>query len=242
MSNGALDRTTFEAIEAYVLDRMNAAERAAFEQRLATDPALRAELDLEREHILAVELGGLQRTLRTIAQEQARAGGGGAWSGLLKYAAIVALLLSAAVWWFMRPSAPERLFAEHFVVDPGLPVAMSVTDDPVFADAMVSYKEGRYAEARAHWATLLKQRPGNDTLLYYTAAALMAEGDLPAAIPLLEPLAASPASPFLHKARWYLFLAYLRTGETDKAAALPVEEDPLRGDQARTIKDELNAR
>ncbi|MBK9274556.1 MAG: hypothetical protein IPM49_08455 [Flavobacteriales bacterium] len=242
MSNGALDRTTFEAIEAYVLDRMSAAERAGFEQRLASDPALRAELDLEREHILAVELGGLQRTLQAIGEVELRKGGGPAWGGLLKYAAGFALLLGVAVWWMLRPSDPERLFAEHFVVDPGLPVAMSVTDDPVFADAMVSFKEGRYADARSRWASLLKERPGSDTLQYYVAAALMAEGDLPGAIPLLEPLAAAPASPFLHKARWYLFLAYLRTGETDKAAALPVEEDPLRGDQARAIKQQLKAR
>ena len=46
MSEGALDRPTFEAIESYVLERMTADERAAFEQRLTTDRALRDEVDL----------------------------------------------------------------------------------------------------------------------------------------------------------------------------------------------------
>lgn len=41
MSNGALDRTTFEAIEAYVLDRLDADERLGFERRMAADPTLR---------------------------------------------------------------------------------------------------------------------------------------------------------------------------------------------------------
>ena len=42
MSDRTLNRATFEAIEAYVLERMDAAERIAFEQRLAADPLLRA--------------------------------------------------------------------------------------------------------------------------------------------------------------------------------------------------------
>ena len=66
MSHSAPDRPTFEAIEAYVLDRMGSEERAAFERRLAGDPALQAEVALEREHMLAVELGGLQRSLKAI--------------------------------------------------------------------------------------------------------------------------------------------------------------------------------
>ena len=56
MSQGALDRNTFEAIEAYVLDRMDTDERTVFEQRMAMEPALREEVDLERENIRAVEL------------------------------------------------------------------------------------------------------------------------------------------------------------------------------------------
>lgn len=44
MNKGNLDRVTFEAIEAYVLDRMSTVERTAFEQRLANDTTLRAEL------------------------------------------------------------------------------------------------------------------------------------------------------------------------------------------------------
>ncbi|HNR56359.1 MAG TPA: hypothetical protein PKJ19_14420, partial [Flavobacteriales bacterium] len=69
-----LDRDTFEAIEAYALGTMPAAEREHFEERLRTDPALRAELEQQRDHIRAVELGGLQRALKDIAQQQAASG------------------------------------------------------------------------------------------------------------------------------------------------------------------------
>lgn len=242
MSSTAPDRETFEAIEAYVLDRMPAEERAAFERRLAADPELRAEMELERDQILAVELGGVRRVLAALGHEEPGRGGGRAPWSLLKYAAGIALLLAGTLWWFLRPPVNERLFAEHFTADPGLPVAMSATNDPVFADAMVSYKEGRYAKARAQWAPLLQREPQNDTLRYYTASTFLAEGDPEAAIPLLEPLATTDSTAFVHKARWYLFLAYIRTGAVDKAMALPVEKDPVRGERARSIKQRLCAR
>ena len=123
MSNGALDRPTFEAIESYVLDRMDALEREAFEQRLAGDATLRAEVELERENIRAVELGGVARLLKGIAAEDGAQASGTNWARYLKYAAMIAVLISGAIWWSMRPSLNERLFAEYFVADPGLPVA-----------------------------------------------------------------------------------------------------------------------
>ncbi|HNO06071.1 MAG TPA: hypothetical protein PKK49_12315, partial [Flavobacteriales bacterium] len=102
MSDRTLDRATFEAIEAYVLERMDAAERIAFEQRLAADPLLRAELELEREHSRAVELGGLESMLKGIAAAERGASGGGHWPRLLKYAAVVALVAGGALWWALR--------------------------------------------------------------------------------------------------------------------------------------------
>lgn len=241
MSEGPLDRSTFEAIEAYVLDRMSAEERAAFEQRMASDAALREEVELEQENIRAVELGGVTRILRSIAAEDAAIGNGtakGGWKLYMKYAAVAAIILSATIW-LLRPSANERLFAEHFVADPGLPVAMGATADPAFADAMVSYKEGKYAEARTKWSPLLQAEPMNDTLRYYIASAHMAEGDARAAEPMLEALANESASVFHAKAQWFLFLAHVRSGATAKAQAIPLDADTAYGERVRAIKAQL---
>ncbi len=238
MSQGTLDRPTFEAIEAYVLDRMSPAERGAFEQRIAADPALRAEVELERENIHAVELGGLQRMLHGLRAEEQRAGkgGSGAW---WRYAAAVVILLIGSVLWFGRPSANERLFTEHFTPDPGLPVAMGATDAPVFADAMVSYKEGKYAQARVKWEVLLTAEPDNDTLRYFIACTDLATDRPGHAIPELERLAREDGSPFSAKARWYLFLAYVRTGDHERARAVPIDADPVFGERARALKAQL---
>lgn len=242
MSHGALDRTTFEAIEAYVLDRMGAQERSAFEQRMAVDAALRQEMELERENIRAVELGGVSRMLKEIAQEEGtkrteRSGNG--WGTSLKYAAVLAVVAIGAIWWLGRAPLNERLFAEHFVADPGLPVQMGTTGDHAFADAMVSYKEGNYAEARAKWMPLLQQDPQNDTLRFYIGSAALAEGDADAAIKQLAPLADDPGAAFHDKSRWVLFMAYLRNGSLHEAKAMGMDSDPVHGIEARAIIDAM---
>lgn len=239
MSNGALDRTTFETIEAYVLDRMGALERAAFEDQLAADPLLRQEVVLQQEHIHAVELDGLMRTLRRQAQLHPASEGGVRWPVILRYAAAVAVMLSAALFWYTRPTTNERLFAEHFRPDPGLPVVMGITSDPVFADAMVSYKEGEHAKARYAWTIMLQHQPGNDTLRYYIASAWLAEGGFSEALPLLEQVATDDASTFHHRARWYLFLTRIRIGDTAKALAMPIDDDPVYGERVRAIEQGL---
>ena len=240
MSNGALDRATFEAIEAYVLDRMTAAEREAFELRMSTDGDFRAEVEVERDNIRAVELGGGSRLIKDIsAEENGRERAYGGWSRYVKYAAVVALLATAAIWWFTRPPVNERLFAEYYAADPGLPVAMSGTTDPAFADAMVAYKLGDHAEARSKWAPLLQNDPTNDTLRYYTASAALAMGDAALAIPLFEGLASGTGSAFQVKSRWFLFLAYVKQGNAAKARAVPLDDDPVYGERARALKAQL---
>lgn len=241
MNNGTLDRSTFEAIEAYVLDRMNALEREAFEQRIAADGSLRAEVELERENIRAVELGGVLRAMESFAQEHTTGASDRplAWARYLKYAAMVALV-ATAFWWFGRPSMHERVFAAYYTEDPGLPVPMSISDDPVFHDAMVAYKLGDHDQARSKWATLLPARPTNDTLLYYMGCAALAGGHSAEAIPLFRSVVADSTSFFGQRARWYLFLSYVRTGDTRAREALDMERDAVYGTRAQEINERLS--
>ena len=241
MSQGALDRQTFEAIEAYVLDRMSAGEREAFEQRMTGDPALRAEVELERDNIRAVELGGVMRVMQEMAREERETTAyQGRRSSYLKYAAAIGVVIIGALWWFNRPPAHERLFAEHFEADPGLPVAMGATDDPVFADAMVSYKEGKYADARAKWSPLLQAEPLNDTLRFYIASATLAEGDSEGAIAPFMAIAGDSASVFRDRAAWYLFLAHLKMDDPARARSIDLSADPERAEEAKAILIELD--
>lgn len=232
----ALDKPTFERIEAFVLDRMDAEERRAFEQRLAADPALRAEVELEREHILAIELGGMERMLKAVREERPeRRDEGGGWSTWLKYAAVVAVLLGATLWFTLRPSAYERVFAEHFTPDPGLPVAMGATDAHAFHDAMVAYKLGDHDEAISKFTALLKEHPTSDTLRYYIGCAELNAGRPERAAPMLMAVAEQQGSVFAAKARWYALLALVRGGDVTGARAIRFEEGDPYGAKAKEV-------
>lgn len=238
MSKGALPQGRFEAIEAYLLGTMPGAERLRFAQELDADAELRAEVDLQRENMLAVEMGGMHRALRGImAQgEEHRSAGRGHF---LKYAAAAALLLFGALWWFTRPPLNERLYAEYHQTDPGLPVPMSATRDPVFQDAMVAYKSGSYAEASSKWGGLRQAAPDNDTLCYYIASAQLAEGNAAAAIPLFRVVANDAASAFREKAKWYLFLSFLREGRYGEMRAMGMGQDSIYGERAGRIMEQI---
>lgn len=244
MSEGALHKDRFEAIEAYLLGTMDPASRDLFEQEIGTDPTLRDEVELQRENTLAVELAGITRTLhavRSAHHDSAPSSFGGNWTMYLKYAAMLAVLVLGALWWYGQPAENERLFAEYYVEDPGLPVPMSAVGDPVFQDAMVAYKLGDLAEARTKWGNLLQLEPSNDTLLFYIANTYLSEGDAKAAIPLFQAVADAPSSAFHDKARWFLFLAYLHEGRLGELPDTTLVNDPAHGEQVRAIRSRIHA-
>lgn len=248
MKKGPLGQRTFEAIEAYLIGTMSDAEREQFEAELAHDPVLRTELELQRENMLAVELGQMRQTLGRI-MDDAQADAATApprWGTWLRHAAIIALPITLAIWWMWRPAPHERLFAAHFTADPGLPVTMStppgsnaLIHDPLFNDAMVAYKLGHMAEARTKWASLLPARPHNDTLRFFIANAALVEGRTTEALPLLRTVAADNASTFRAKARWFLFLALLHAGDRAALDSLHLEDDPVYGERVRAIRAAL---
>ena len=94
MNQAPLPQDRFEALEAYVLGRMDAAQRQRIEMDLAADADLNSELALQREHIRAVEMAGVERQLNLLARQQPdriRSTATG-WHSWLKYAALVAVL------------------------------------------------------------------------------------------------------------------------------------------------------
>lgn len=238
MSN-TLEQERFETIEAYVLGRMSTAERERFEEERSANAVLRAEVDLQRENIRAVELGGLDRLVKQVGSEQPVELNGtrtaARWMPMLKYAAVLAILFGGAYFWFSKPTASERLYAEYHVVDPGLPVPMSSTDDPVFHDAMVAFKLGDFQEARTKWTSQLIAEPTNDTLQFYIACAELEDGQVQDAITLFQGLSDEQGSIFYAKARWYLFLAHLRMGDVNALRSMNMELDPIYGERVQEI-------
>jgi hypothetical protein len=239
MSRDEVGEERFEAIEAYLMGRATAAERAEVEAAIQADPAFAQEVQAQRESVLAVEMAGFRRTLRQVMQADAGMRTESSRSTWWKYAAAAVLLVGAAAFWLSRPPLQERLYAEYHVTDPGLPVPMSIVAEPEFHDAMVDYKMGAMGTARAKWSRILAREPGNDTLLYYIGCSLLEMDSAASAAPYFKLVAADPASRFRTKAEWYLFLVDLRTGNTTQLDSFQLDQDPIYGPRVKAIRAKL---
>ena len=244
-----LDQKIFEKIEAYLLEELSQEEHAAFESRMVEDAVLKQEVEVQRQNMLAVEMGAFSNSLSKIADEYKNAypaidrkGGSRGFSimRVFSIAASIVLLVALSFWFMNRPDKYERIMAEHFVPDAGLPVPMSATDNYEFHDAMVDYKMEKFDKAISKWNALLIDSPQNDTLRYYIASAEFNAGRTEKAIPLYEGLAQDQNSVFQNKAEWYLFLAYLDSEQFDKLHAFSVPQDGSYSDRMREIKALVN--
>lgn len=215
----------FDQIERYILERMTAEEKVAFEARLDNEPDLRNEKDTIADLILGVESFGLKGKLegRKIGSET---------SGKvvemkskpiftirkLAVAASVAAIFFCG-WWFLQPNVNEeaQLFSDAFFTDPGLPTRMSETENYNFYDAMVDYKMEKYEVALEKWDNV-KEGIGADTLQFYQGMAQLNLGKNEDAISTLSKVPQS--SDFKNLADWYLVSLYIKTGQFTEAKTL----------------------
>lgn len=229
----------FDRAEAYVLDELPAAERAAFERELAGDERLRREVDRLAADVHAVRLRAIEGA---VAAAGARFRAGATDSAhtaprrparrparrraLRRYLApltAAAAVLLVALWvgglvggaGDAATDQPAGAFAPAV----GLPTTLGDDegDERAFTEGMIDYKRGDFAAALARWEPLLATRPDDDTLAFYTAVGLIAEGREALAVRLL----ADVDEPALAERRdWYLAQAYRRSRRSAEATAL----------------------
>jgi len=207
---------------------MKQEERSAFEKSLKTDTHLRQQVEEVRLLFQAVEEHSLRNKLEdfheelSLGQPQLKSKESLEKSSFnIKYLAIAAslvLLMGLGYWLlFGQKSADEKLFAQYFKPDPGLITPMSTTSDYEFYRGMVDYKQGNYDLAIERWSTLIEQKPNNDTLNYYLGVSYLAQDKNENAIKYLSKALESPNSIFVNESWYYLGLAYLKDGYSDKA-------------------------
>lgn len=207
--NNHIDEELFERIEAYILERMEPADRISFETEMQRDETLRNEVILQRKLIGTVEiLSGKQlfATNKSIPLKKTNR----SWLYVAAAAVVIVLLLRQ---FYTPPTTTEGLFADFFEQDTGLPVVMSSDEhNYTFYDGMVSYKEEDYKKALQIWEQIANP---SDTLLYYTGMAYLNSDDLTNAIRSLERVATDEDSQWHQKAIWYLALSLLKQNRLD---------------------------
>jgi len=226
-----ISRAEFERIERFLLGKMNEDELKQFKADLKRDEYLRDEVNLQAKLLATVESGSMSAnaSIQTAKMQESREPLSGPevargkrpvsryrWHAVA--AALVAVVVS--VWYFgLRPSHEEQLFEAYFVPPKGLITPMSATDNYLFYDAMVDYKQGDYPQAITKWRDLLEVQPKNDTLVFFIGAAYLAHGDAVKSTPYLEQSVSYTESVFNDEAWFYLGMAQLKLGDTEQAKA-----------------------
>lgn len=142
-------------------------------------------------------------------------------SNAIWYAIAALLLVLLGLFWMMDNSNPsEKIFAENFKPDIGLPLKMSATDNPEFYEGMVDYKQENYKEAIAKWEVLIKDNSENDTLNYFLGVANLALGNADISLKFLQNEARFQQGIFKEDAAYYTALAKIKKGEFKEAKTL----------------------
>lgn len=229
-----------ERIERYLLEKMDPNERNIFEAELDSNPELHTELNVQRELIRAVEVGGLKEDLdkihaKTIQKSSARPSRNN-WFAI---AAGLAAIIAVSIWAVNHQSANDSLFAQYSTTDPGLPVPMSASANYTFHDAMVDYKAEKYDKAIAKWTALLKEGKNDNPLNYYIGAAYFNQNNYAAALPWFQKELNDSNGTFHAKAQWYELLCQLKLNETEKVLQTVALPDSPYKDRIESIQQDL---
>ncbi len=218
-----LSREDFERIDRYVQGLMQDDERQEFEESLVINPTLKNEVELHKKLIASLEVNTFFREndpVTSTAPAPVRSIRPVFRRSWLVAASIVFLMATAAIWWMLSPTQHERLYTQHFSVDPGLPTNMGTEEEYEFYRGMVDYKSGQYELAITRWEKLYAVDSLNSELAYFLGVAWLNTGNAIKPQPFLQQVIQDNRSPFRQSAIWYLSLAHLKEGNPSTAIEL----------------------
>lgn len=145
------------------------------------------------------------------------------------YAAAALLVILFGIFWIMGiKNKSEKIFAENFKPDIGLPLKMNTADASGFYEGMLDYKQENYREAIARWQVLIKTKPENDTLNYFLGVANLALGKAAKSMEYLENQERFQQGIFKDDALWYAALAKIKEGKFKEAEVFLKQNPSVR--------------
>ncbi|MDY0102046.1 MAG: hypothetical protein RBS07_03855 [Lentimicrobium sp.] len=139
-------------------------------------------------------------------------------SNAVWYAIAAILVVFFGILWLLKSnSTAEKIFAENFKPDIGLPLKMNTEDANIFYEGMLDYKQENYKHAIDKWQVLQKINPENDTLNYFLGVAHLALGNAAKSLEYLENQEHFRQSIFKEDATYYAALAKIKEGTMEEA-------------------------
>lgn len=217
-----ISQELLENIERYLNNTMSQQERDAFEKLIHENEDLKAQFEEVKTIILGIETQTLKEQLNDFhsdleSHETVKQNTKVRRLSFQKIAIAASIIIALGLFWIFAETPNQKLYADFFVPDPGLPTTMSSTNNYTFFDAMVNYKQGDYKTAIEKWKVLEKKSASNDTLTYFLGVANLANGHTENAISYLEKTKDFNASVFKNDTYYYLGLAYLKNNQVEKA-------------------------
>ncbi|MCB0570505.1 MAG: hypothetical protein KDC66_12100 [Phaeodactylibacter sp.] len=167
----------------------------------------------------------------------------------LSIAAGATILIISALFVSLRHPSNEKLYAQYFEYLPsaihegGGARATSPKTMGLRASAVQAYETGAYEDAEALARVYLEENPADQEMRFYFGLMLLGKGDAGSAIQHLEAVRTNPKPiEYERPATWYLGLAYLKRGQTDKASLLFKElkdGDGRYAELARSVLEKL---
>lgn len=236
--------TREELIQSYLNNRLNENEKAEFRHLLQTDPEFEKEVSFQQDLKVAfskMKAEAMKEKLKSI-EDDLRPARRNAYTYWLAAASILIIVGIAFSLIFNNSGSSEKLYLAYFEPYENVvhPVTRGQENETLEAAVFQEYENGNYEKAVDGFKKLYENTKHGYYLLY-EANAMMAQGKVENAVPILkEHLALHDV--FGEKSRWYLALAFLETNETAKAKELfqeIVAAKSFRAEQAEAILEEL---
>lgn len=228
-SKNNISQEQLERIERYLAHSLSPEEHQKFESEIQNDPNLKQQVEEVQNLILGIESASLKQELDAFHEDMVpvrsldHSGEQNTlklkrFRKIIRYVAAAVVVMGFAGYLLINSNpTSEKLFAKHFVPDPGLPTTMSTSDDFEFYDAMVNYKRQEYELAIDKWEALYQANRKSDTLSYFLGVAHLANGNEKDAIDYLESLSGVAQNSFEIETNYYLGLAHLKAGNVEEA-------------------------
>lgn len=208
MSKQELNGQDIERFEAYYYNRLNDAERMAFEELLRIDADLSASYNSFTENLVIVESLGVRDLMKeVIAEKQSRKP-----KTMRMMVSILSIAASIVIGFFIfKPLKPDsnELFEQYFNTYPDLYSTRAGTNNESLTKGLTAYQSEDFETALHTFESL---NLNNDTLRLYIGTSQLFLGQLEGARATLNQI----ESPLFQEAKvWYLGLSYLKSNQAD---------------------------